>query len=73
MRGCFFTLDGKYIYSLATEMKCKSYMIKWKCNKTWDSVSAEVVNKQPSTGMKLSENGDYIGLMTSDGFIKVMN
>lgn len=29
------------------------------------------MHKNTSTGMKLSPNGSYYGLMTSDGFVKV--
>lgn len=36
MRGCFFTKDGSHVYTLATQMRQKSYLIKWKVNENFD-------------------------------------
>ena len=29
MRGCFFSTDGRYLYTLSTESRQKSYLVKW--------------------------------------------
>lgn len=57
MRGCFFTNDGKYIYTLCSQIKSKSYIIKWKNNLNFDPIEANPVHHTVCTGMKLSENG----------------
>lgn len=73
MRGCFFTNDGKFIYTLATQTRAKSYLIKWKNQQNFDPAKVTLVHNQTSSGMRVSPNGQKIGIMTSDGFVKVMN
>eukprot|EP00347_Sterkiella_histriomuscorum_P010848 403374692 len=73
MRGCFFSNDGKFIYTLATQTRSKSYLIKWQNKENFDPVKVTLVHNQTSSGMRISPNGKQIGIMTSDGYVKVMN
>jgi hypothetical protein len=79
MRGCFFSLDGKHVYTLSTENRKRSYIVKWsnKANYIDKNVPCEAedvgfVHPNTVTGMLLSSYGDHIGIRTSDGFIKVI-
>ncbi|CDW89290.1 serine threonine protein kinase with wd40 repeats [Stylonychia lemnae] len=73
MRGCFFTNDNKYIYTLATQTRSKSYLIKWQNKENYEPAKVTLVHNTTSSGMRISPDGKQIGIMTSDGFVKVMN
>ena len=58
MRGCFFTNDGNYLYTLATQTRSKSYLIKWN-NKSdnYDPVKVTLVHNATAAGMRVSPSG----------------
>jgi len=72
MRGCFFSADGKYLYTLATQARDKSYLSKFKTNETFDPVDTSIVHNQAAVGIKRSNKGDILCVLTSDGFVKVI-
>lgn len=45
MRGCFFTSDSKHIYTLSTQMRQKSYLVKWRVNENFDPEEVIEVHK----------------------------
>ena len=79
MRGCFFADGGKSVFSLATQNKRKSFLIKWKSSKgsfsdkdgECQSVNVAEVHNNTCTGLRLSEDNSQLAISTSDGFIKV--
>lgn len=73
MRGCFFANNGTHIYALATQARCKSYLIKYKVNDNFDPIDTMIVHNGPTTGMRSSKSGNQIGIMTSDGWVKLIN
>lgn len=80
MRGCFFSsLDPRYVYTLSTENRQKSYLIKWSNKANYvdkavlcDPEDVAVVHSNTVTGLCTSASGDKIGIRTSDGWIKVV-
>ena len=80
MRGCFFSMDQKFAYTLATENRKKSYLIKWsnkggftQKEKQCEPEEVGVVHNNTVTGLCVSHLGDKIGIRTSDGFVKVIS
>ena len=79
MRGCFFSRDGQHVYTLATAIKKPSYLIQWENRsgfsqkeKQCEPVNVAMVHANTATGLRVSPSGEQIGVMTSDGFIKVL-
>jgi WD40 repeat protein len=58
MRGCFFTNDGNYIYTLASQMRQSSYLIKWKATAPFDPVDVTQAHNNTAGGMRLSACGN---------------
>lgn len=80
MRGCFFSIDSRYVYTLATENRRNSYLIKWsnkggfaQKERQCEPEEVGVVHNNTVTGLCLSHLGDKIGIRTSDGFVKVIS
>ena len=68
------------MYTLATEIRRKSYLIKWsnkagfnQKEKLCEPQEVGVVHGNTVTGICVSHLGDKIGVRTSDGFVKVFS
>ena len=79
MRGCFFTEDSRYLYTLSTENRQRSYLVKWENKQKFaqkavqsEPVDVAVIHPNTVTGMCVSPDGSQIGVRTSDGFVKVI-
>lgn len=79
MRGCFFSQDGRYVYTMATGIKKSSYIIQWSNKARFTNKDVEcqpenmsIVHNNTATGLRVSPNGEQIGILTSDGFIKML-
>lgn len=62
MRGCFFSDDGRHIYTLATQTRARSYLIKWKNADNYDPENVVQIHTTTAGGMRLSPNGKKIGI-----------
>ena len=79
MRGCFFSGDSRYLYTLSTENRQRSYIVKWENKQKFlqkavqsEPVEVAVIHPNTVTGMCVSPDGSQIGVRTSDGFVKVI-
>ena len=73
MRGCFFSEDSKFIYTLATQIRSKSYLIKWKNAENFDPENVVQVHSTMTGGMRIAPNGKKVGIMTSEGCVKLLD
>ncbi len=80
MRGCFFSPDSRYLYTLSTESRQKSYLVKWENKQRFsqkavqsDPVEVAMVHPNTVTGMCTTPDASLIGIRTSDGFVKVIH
>lgn len=75
-RGCCFSPDGKYLYTIQSARRGATHLLKWElvqAVRTGTLVvnpkGCVVASKVPSTRLKISENGDMLVLGASDGSV----
>lgn len=69
IRGCLFSVCGRYIYLLASKVRYKTFLVQYSvsdCN----PVSVLDVHEHASTGLSINQVSGLITVMTSDGWIK---
>jgi hypothetical protein len=66
-------MNGKFIYTLATKARGKSYVTKWQVDKNFAPEKTLCVSNTPATCMDISIEGFYLGIGTSDGEIRSLN
>ena len=57
LRGCKFSKDSRFIYTLAAENRKPAYVNKYKVCQTWDPVDTIKAHDDAGTGLVLSSNG----------------
>lgn len=79
IRGCLFSPCSRFIYLLAARTRYKSFLVKYSINSgkngqiSFRPVMAIDVHDQAATGLRISRDGSYISVSTSDGYIKVID
>ena len=82
IRGCLFSPCSRYIYLLASRTRYKSFIVKYSINAVGSNQNQKIsflpilaidVHDQAATGMRISRDGSYISVSTSDGYIKVLD
>ena len=54
-------------------MKRNSYLIRWSTSFPFNPIEVTTVHNNTVGGMRLSSSGDQIGIITADGWIKVID
>lgn len=82
MRGCLFSPCSRFIYLLASRTRYKSFVVKYSVSAggsggnskiSFTPIMAIEVHDQAATGLRMSRDGSFLSVSTSDGFIKVLD
>jgi COMPASS component SWD3 len=69
-KGVVFSPDSRFIYSLATRFKGRSYLIKWDAKSdNFDPIDTTPAHHGPSCTMNITEDGRKIAIGTNDGHV----
>jgi WD40 repeat protein len=78
-RGCVFSADGKQLYTILCGRKGATHLVKFSLkfddqNRIIDAVPNKTViaNKDPSTCLVMSDNGEFLAVGCSNGFVTVL-
>ena len=72
MRGCFFSKNGKFIYTLCSQIRNKSYLVQWD-SKSYSPLNILEAHSQLACGLKQLEDGSKASVISSDGFVNIIN
>lgn len=69
-KGALFSPDSRFLYTLATKFKGRSYLIKWDAKDVnFDPVDTTPAHHGPSCIMEISRNGSSMAVGTNDGHV----
>lgn len=69
-KGALFSKDDKYLFTLATKVKGRSYLIKWDAKSdNFDPVDTMVAHKNPACAITMDNSGKYLAIGTNDGHV----
>jgi len=67
-KGCIFSPDSRFLYSLATKFKGRSYLIKWDSkDENFNPIDTAQAYNGPSCVLSINKNGNNIAVGTNDG------
>jgi WD40 repeat protein len=80
-RGCCFSVDGKYLYTIQSARRGATHLIKWELEQQGDKKKELVAvpykyvqaSKIPSTRLKLNDTGTLLALGTAEGEVVIFN
>ena len=73
-KGILFSPDSKYLYTLATKFKGRSYLIKWDAkDENFNPIDTTPAHTGPSWIMNINSQGNNIAIGTNDGFVVGVN
>ena len=73
-KGALFSPDERYLYTLATKIKGKSYLIKWDAkSENFDPIDTMEAHRNPSCIMNIDYSGSNIAIGTNDGHVIGIN
>ena len=73
-KGVIFSPDSKYLYTLATKFKGRSYLIKWDAkDENFNPIDTTPAHTGPSWIMNINSQGNNIAIGTNDGYVVGVN
>lgn len=73
-KGAVFSPDARFLYTLATKFKGRSYLIKWDAKDVnFNPIDTTPAYKGPSCVMEINSNGTNIAIGTNDGYVVGVN
>ena len=73
MKGCRFSPDSAYIYTLSTMNRKPSYINKYEVLEGFPVIDTVKVHLDAGTGMKLSSNGSQLLVQTNGGAYSIID
>jgi len=74
IKGCYFSLHRKYLYTLASDPGKNSYVTRWDAKSTeFKNLNTIKVANDHCENFSLSTDGFYIAIGSESGFIKSLN
>jgi len=68
IRGCLFSVCGRYVYLLASKIRYKTFIVQYGAD--FQPVSVLDVHEHASSGLSINPMNGLLTVMTSDGWIK---
>eukprot|EP00276_Gloeochaete_wittrockiana_P008144 CAMPEP_0184649360 /NCGR_PEP_ID=MMETSP0308-20130426/6696_1 /TAXON_ID=38269 /ORGANISM="Gloeochaete witrockiana, Strain SAG 46.84" /LENGTH=333 /DNA_ID=CAMNT_0027082005 /DNA_START=1606 /DNA_END=2604 /DNA_ORIENTATION=+ len=71
-RGCSFSADGLYLFTVQSSKGAPSVLTKWQVS-DWNEVESTVVNSKPATSFAMSQDGQFVAVGTAEGQVAIVD